>query len=308
MGLADTLSDFLSWGSDHYLSEHMGLVFWNHGGGSITGICFDENYDNDSLDLTEVDNALYENLKKSGRKYDFVGFDACLMGTVEMANILATYADYMYASEEMEPGGGWDYTAIGNFLAENPGAEAKELGKKVCDSYLEECERQGDSDIATLSVVDLSVVDELLVNFNTFAKNMYDAARDDGSMAEIVRGIEEADNFGGNNKTEGYTNMVDLGGIITAAGDYADGADTAKNSLADSIIYSVSGSTHSRASGLSMYYPLSIQGSNELKMFGKNIPDFVKSVIQCGEIYIRRRYRFDNSENRGEKRKGSFTF
>ena len=269
MGTIDTLSDFLTWGTKQYLSEHMGLIFWNHGGGSITGVCFDENYDNDSLDLTEVDNALYENLKSSGRKYDFVGFDACLMGSVEMANILATYSEYMIGSEELEPGSGWDYTALGNFLAEKPDSDGAALGKAVCDSYLEECERAGDSDIATLSVVNLSRIDDLLVSFNAFAKNMFEAAEDDASMAEIVRGIEEADNFGGNNKSEGYTNMVDLDGILTASAEYADGADAAKKALADSITYSVSGSNHKTAGGLSMYYPLMIQGSNELTMFGK---------------------------------------
>jgi len=269
MGTIDTLSDFLTWGTKQYLSEHMGVIFWNHGGGSITGVCFDENYDNDSLDLTEVDNALYENLKSSGRKYDFVGFDACLMGSVEMANILATYSEYMIGSEELEPGSGWDYTALGNFLAKEPDSDGAALGRAVCDSYLEECEQAGDSDIATLSVVDLSRIDDLLISFNAFAKNMFDAGEDDESMAEIVRGIENADNFGGNNKSEGYTNMVDLDGILTASAEYVNGADAVKKALADAITYSVSGSTHKTAGGLSMYYPLNIQGSNELTMFGK---------------------------------------
>ena len=35
-------------------------------------------------------------------KFEFVGMDACLMGTVEMANIAASYARYMYGSEEMD--------------------------------------------------------------------------------------------------------------------------------------------------------------------------------------------------------------
>ncbi|MBO4416354.1 MAG: hypothetical protein J5824_10310, partial [Lachnospiraceae bacterium] len=113
MGDPGTLSDFLKWGLKEHASKHNGLIFWDHGGGSITGICFDELYDNDSLDLTEVDSALNESLSEMDMKLDFIGFDACLMGTVETANILATYAGYMYGSEELEPGSGWDYTAIG---------------------------------------------------------------------------------------------------------------------------------------------------------------------------------------------------
>ncbi|MCR5235609.1 MAG: hypothetical protein K6E34_00220 [Lachnospiraceae bacterium] len=36
--------------------------------------------------------------------FDFIGFDACLMATVETAYMLSPYADYMIASEEFEPG------------------------------------------------------------------------------------------------------------------------------------------------------------------------------------------------------------
>ncbi|MBQ1490817.1 MAG: hypothetical protein IIZ39_02555, partial [Blautia sp.] len=49
-------------------------------------------------------------LKNAGLRYDFIGFDTCLMATVENARMLADYADYMIASEETEPGIGWYYT------------------------------------------------------------------------------------------------------------------------------------------------------------------------------------------------------
>ena len=269
MGLADSFKDFLIWGSENYDSEHTGVVLWNHGGGSITGVCFDEVYDYDSLDLTELDNAFLENLQKTGQRYDFVGFDACLMGTIEMANILATYADYMYGSEEMEPGSGWNYTAIGDYLAKNPDATGAELGKEVCDSYLQASIDVGDGDMATLSVIDLSKIDDLVVSFNTLAKNMYAAGEDANIKGAMIRGITAVDNYGGNNKSEGYTNMVDLGGIIDSVADYADGGDEVKKALENAVIYSVSGSDHAGCSGLSMYYPLCIQGSHELQMFGK---------------------------------------
>ena len=40
-----------------------------------------------------------------------IASEACLMATVECANILSPYAEYMYASEEVEPGYGWDFEA-----------------------------------------------------------------------------------------------------------------------------------------------------------------------------------------------------
>ena len=267
MGTPDTLADFLVWGTSNYSSEHMGLVLWNHGGGSITGVCFDEKYDQDSITLMEMDAALLKASETSKRKFDFIGYDACLMGTVEVANVLATYADYMFGSEEMEPGSGWDYTAIGNFLSKNPDSDTEALGKVVCDSFYESNVKADDEELTTLAVIDLSKIDNLILSFNSFAKNMYDAGEDASNLADMIRGIEEVDNFGGNNKTEGYTNMVDMGGICDACSAYADGADKVNQALDAAIVYKVTGSTHPDVSGLSMYYPLSIQGSNELSLF-----------------------------------------
>lgn len=267
MGSASTLSEFLMWGVENYASEHMGVVLWDHGGGSVTGICFDERENYDSLSLAELDEALYTYYEQRGRRFDFIGFDACLMGTVENANILATYADYMYASEETEPGSGWDYTVIGDYLASNPDADGLTLGKTVCDSFLAACKAQDDDNLTTLSVVDLKKIDTLLKDFNSFALGMYNAGSDSAVRAEMLRAIEQADNFGGNNKSEGYTNMVDMGGIIAACAAYVDGASAALQSLEETVAYSVSGQAHSSASGLSIYYPLSVQGSEELAIW-----------------------------------------
>ena len=267
MGRERTLSEFLEWGVENYASEHMGVVLWNHGGGSITGVCFDENDNCDSLDLMELNLALYKCCKNMNRKFDFIGFDACLMSTVEVANILASYGEYMYGSQEMEPGGGWDYQAIGEYLAEYPEANGAELGKVVSDSFLEASNREKGGNLTTLSVVDLSKIDALLVSFNEFARNMYAVGADTQVRAEIIRNIGKVDNFGGNNKSEGYTNMVDMGGIVKACAPYVDGAEEVLQTLDDAVIYSVSGEIHSEAMGLSIYYPLCIQGSYELTIF-----------------------------------------
>lgn len=269
MGKSSTLTSFLQWGIENYPAEKMGVVFWDHGGGSIAGVCFDELEDNDSLTLREIDAAMLSVLE-SGKltdKFEFIGFDACLMGTVEAANISASYADYMIASQENEPGSGWDYTAIGNYLAKHPDSDGKALGKTVCDSFKKQCESSGDGQIATMSVTDLSRMDGLLKEFNSFAKDIYSRSEDRDVLASIVRKINAADNFGGNNRAEGYTNMVDLGGIIKACKKWSGNASTASDTLSEAVVYSISGSDHLKASGLSIYYPLQVEGSKELKMF-----------------------------------------
>ncbi len=293
MGDPETLADFLKWGLKDHASAHNGLIFWNHGGGCITGVCFDERYDSDSLDLTEIDAVLNETIGSFGKKLDFIGFDACLMGTVETANVLATFADYMYGSEEVEPGSGWDYTAIGDYLVQNPDADGAALGKKVADSFLKACEDDGQDYEVTFSIIDLSKTDEILTSFNAFAKDLYEAAEDAGQRADIVRAIRAVDDFGGNNKTEGYANMIDLGGLTEACASYSKNASAALKAISDAVAYSVSGDMHTGATGLSTYYPISIQGSNELSFFGKvcispyylSFVDLLGSVGVSGDMY-----------------------
>ena len=269
MGKTSTLTGFLKWGIRNYPAEKMGVVFWDHGGGSLSGVCFDELEDNDSLGLREID-AAFLSLADSGEltdKFEFIGFDACLMGTVEAANILASYSDYMFGSEESEPGSGWDYKAIGDYLAKHPDADGASLGKVVCDSFKKQCDESGDGQIATLSVIDLSQMDPLLKSFNSFSRQIYQKSEDKEVLSSMVRKINSVDNFGGNNKAEGYTNMVDLGGIISSCKKWSDKAEAAGNALNKAVVYKVSGADHKKASGLSTYYPLMIEGSEELSIF-----------------------------------------
>lgn len=268
MGKSSTLADFLAWGVKNCSAARMGLILWNHGGGSISGVCFDELYDKDSLSLSELNSALEQTAASLTDKFEFIGFDACLMGTVETANVLATYARYMYASEETEPGYGWDYTSIGSYLGKNPTADGAQLGKIVCDSFYAGCEEIGQESGATLSVTDLSKIDDVIISFNDFAKSLYDASEDNSVLSDVIRNITYADNFGGNNKSEGYTNMVDLAGIVNAGASYGKGAQKVLSAIDNAVVYKRNGSDHSNACGLAAYYPLQLQGTQELKIFG----------------------------------------
>ena len=136
-------------------------------------------------------------------RFEFIGFDACLMGTVETANILASYSRYMIGSQETEPGNGWDYTVIGNYLADNPGSNGAELGEAIADGFYESCKQTGEEQDATLSVIELDKINAVVEAFNVFAKGMYNASEDTSVLTNVIRNIEYADNFGGNNRSEG---------------------------------------------------------------------------------------------------------
>ena len=277
MGDPATLEDFLSWGVENYPAEKMGVVFWDHGGGSITGACFDELNEGNSLSLSEINTALSRVYANMTDKFEFIGFDCCLMGTAETANVLATYARYFYGSQETEPGSGWDYTAYGAFLAQNPSADGAQLGKVITDSFYDECAAAGQESDCTFTIIDLEKFDDFTIAFNDYAQQLYNAGLSD--LAGIVRGVNGADNFGGNNKSEGYTNMVDIGGILSNCSAYADGS-AVKKALDNCIVYNKNGVDHKNASGLSVYYPLQLQGSNELGIFsGVCISPYYLSLV-----------------------------
>ena len=267
MGDSATLADFLRWGLAVYPSSHAGLVLWDHGSGSINGVCFDDLANSDSLSLRDLDTALSSLHGALPGGFDFIGFDACLMGTVEAASMLAPYAKYMIGSQEVEPGTGWDYAAIGNCLAADPSADMITVGKAICDGFYQMCDSVEAANSATLALVDLSKIDALRSAFELYAQHLYEATEDEANFVPIVRAIITADNYGGNNRSEGYTNMVDLGGLIAAGTSWSSNAQAARAALDDAVVYQVRGADHQDASGLSIYYPLEVQGSMELRIF-----------------------------------------
>lgn len=266
MGYEKTLKEFLTWGVSTYPAEKMGVILWNHGCGSINGVCADELFEKDTLSLSEIYNAFACTYSKMTDQFEFVGFDACLMSTVETANILASFSRYMVASQEAEPGNGWDYTAIGNFLADNPEKSGADLGRCIADSFYEECKLTDESDSATMAVTDLQKIDEFLVEFNDFSNGLFKASLDSTQLSLISRQIVNAENFGGNNRAEGYTNMVDIGGIMNGCSQIAN-PEKALAALDKCVVYKKTGKDHKNASGLSIYYPLEVMGSEELATF-----------------------------------------
>ena len=292
MGDPEFLADFLNWGVQNYPADKMGVIFWDHGCGSINGACIDSLNDFDTLSLSELNTAFSNVYSSMTDKFEFIGFDCCIMGSTELANILTTYARYFYGSQESEPGTGWDYTSIGNFLAENNNATGAELGKVITDSFYAECEAAQQESECTFTIVDLDKFDEFAVAFNDFCKELY--ANSGANFSGIIRGVNNADNFGGNNKAEGFTNMVDIGGIIENCSDYADGSAALK-ALQDCIVYNKNGKAHANASGLSIYYPLQVGGSNEIGIFSGICfsPYYLSLVDKVAKGYSEEEY--DNS-------------
>jgi hypothetical protein len=162
MGNPAVLQDFIEWAVTSYPAQHYALVIWNHGNGwrimrekmarmaaekkiasnevLIKAVASDDT-DGDILYMREVQDALNsarQNLEArtgSGVKFDVLGFDACLMGMVEVAYAIRDNANYMVGSEETEPGDGWPYNTILTDLINNPAMTPADLARLIVVKY-----------------------------------------------------------------------------------------------------------------------------------------------------------------------------
>ena len=146
------LSDFIQYCAQEAPADRYMLIFWDHGAGSVSGYGHDEQFPNDTMDIGEIARAL----KAGGVKFDIVGFDACLMATLETAMAVEPYADYLLASEETEPGTGWYYTRWLQVLNNNTSTNTLSIGKQIIDDFTSASSKIGYPTQTTLSLVDLA--------------------------------------------------------------------------------------------------------------------------------------------------------
>lgn len=188
MGTSETLREFLDWGIKTYKADKYSLVFWDHGGGAVGGngtVGNDENKAGDALSLPEIKTAINSVTTLYKTKFDFIGFDTCLMATVETASMLVPYADYMVASEELEPGTGWNYTAWLSAISSKPSISTFDIGKSIIDSYYASFNNNLDEQkTVTLSSIKLSKVPALTTALDTLSKKL---ANDLNSAPDMVR-------------------------------------------------------------------------------------------------------------------------
>lgn len=275
MGSKDALVDFISWATDSYPADRYILILWDHGGGSMWGICFDETADNDSLTIHEVNDALYAVQQKDPDFHlDIIGFDACLMATYEMAVHLPSYADYMVASEELEPSLGWSYDGWLGDLAANPEMKSADIAVSMVDRYMEACLSNNPNDYLSLSVIDLSVVPTLLRQVETYSAYLTEAL-ENGQLPTISRARQRMYPFG--KFADSSTDMVDFMAFLDATRQFAPNmASQIESTYRTAIHYSLGTDMFDYLTGMSILVP------------GSNVSEFITNFDEqydCGEKY-----------------------
>ena len=248
----NTLASFIKFGRENFPANRMCLIFWDHGGGSVSGYGYDEHYgQGKTMTLAGINDAL----KAGGVKFDFVGFDTCLMGTVENGLMLNQYADYMIASEESEPGVGWYYTNWLNKVSRNTSLPTVEIGKTIVDDFVEVCDRTCRGQATTLSVVDLAELNA------TVPKELKEFSIDTN---EMIQNKQYKKVSSARSKTREFAQHAKIDQIDLVHFAKNMGTQESKElaaALQGAIKYNRTGGGISNAYGLSIYFPYKKTGN-----------------------------------------------
>jgi hypothetical protein len=301
----DTLVDFVTWAAETYPADKHVLILSDHGMGWPGGwsdpdpgglgrhdIALAEFFE-DSLYLMEIDEALEQARTQAGiDKFEIVGFDACLMGHVEVASAVAPHANYMLASQELEPGIGWAYAAFLEQLVENPEMDGGELSKAIVDTYIDQDLRyvndtaRGEyilelfevtepmtpeeaatvfsaEELAaeegkgvTLSATDLSAMPNVITALNNLVIAI--SLLDQGQVAQARSYAQSYTSVFGDELPPSYIDMVNFALIVNESAadeNVTAAADDLLAAIDTAVIAEKHGSQKPGSNGLSIYFP-----------------------------------------------------
>ncbi len=193
MNKPETLSDFLRWGARTFPANQYVLTMSDHGGGPIAGYGNDEALGGGNALST---NDLQSAIAHSGVRFELIGFDACLMGSLEMASAFAPYGKYFLASEEVTYPWVEGWTASLNLLASSPVASGEAIGRAFIEGY-----RAGqDVDFTAYSLTDLRQISTVVASLEEVSSTLLKALKTGGLAAwqSIAVARREAQDFQSN--------------------------------------------------------------------------------------------------------------
>lgn len=242
----DTLSSFIRYCGENFPANRRCLIFWDHGGGSVSGYGYDEKYaQSGGMTLAGIKQALTD----GGMTFDFIGFDTCLMSTVENALMLDEFADYLIASEETEPGIGWYYTNWLTQLSRNTSMSTPEIGKLIIDEFTRACAVSCRGQKTTLSIIDLAelaaTVPEKLSAFSKSISGLIE----DKEYQTVSNARYRTREFAQNTRID----QVDLVHLALNMG--TPEGEALAEALQSAVKYNRTSSNMSDAYGVSIYFP-----------------------------------------------------
>jgi hypothetical protein len=256
------LAAFLRYGMENAPADRYGLIFWDHGSGVPLGFGYDELREPRYMDMTALASGLADGL--GGEKLVFIGFDACLMATAEVAAACAPFAETLIASQELEPFGGWDYAPIMRVLGRRPGVGAEEIGRVIVDGYFASRKHPGET--LTLSVVDLSKIGAVTEAAGYLGSGILRLMDEEG-FPRAARVRSRVKYFGGAGQS---VDMVDMIHLAQRMRRYApEESERLINAVRDSVLVNRRTAGSPNSGGLSVYFPYDNEGvyKNHLELY-----------------------------------------
>lgn len=256
----DTLSEFLEFCKNEYPSDHRMLILWNHGGGPF-GFGKDSIYGN-MMTLKDLRAALQKVYTPNydNPAFDIIGFDACLMSTIEVTNALNGFANYYCLSEETIPGDGWDYGPWLKAMTNDPTMSAAEVGMAITDSYTDYYVGNNVKDIGykynvTFSLIDARKANELYNAYNEFVKTeLLDSINDISNLSAIRRAAYDSTAYGYNHHN--IFNTIDLGNYVDNLMEkYPNECTKLKTLIREAVLYHRENGAFSDSNGIAVYFP-----------------------------------------------------
>ncbi|HIJ17591.1 MAG TPA: hypothetical protein HA364_07450 [Thermoplasmata archaeon] len=180
----DTLATFIEYAltEPSLASDNFMLMIQNHGNGYL-GLCSDEGLPDSDLpkvwmSIDDLGKGIRAGTDAADKTIDIIALDACTLGTVEIAYELRKTASYLVASELGVPFDGMNYADLLSGLSETPSIEPLDLACKLVDDYEAWYSAPLHTlptlypylqDFASLSVIDLYALDQLVDAFALFA-------------------------------------------------------------------------------------------------------------------------------------------
>ncbi|MCF0177820.1 MAG: hypothetical protein HUJ90_04265 [Bacteroidales bacterium] len=189
---ADCLKRVLDDADRRFPAQHRGLVLWSHASGWVPPGYFSKPTDLSKQELelfmqlsaadtapvrdirsfaidgsTEID--IIELAKAIDRKYDYICFDSCLMGTVEVAYQLRNCCNYMIASPTEVLADGYPYDKIMPYLLDGTKENLVQLSKDFFNYYAYHSNKSYQN--VTISLVDCTKLETLASVCNSIFGN-----------------------------------------------------------------------------------------------------------------------------------------
>ncbi len=182
---------------------------------------------------------------------DILGFDACLMGMVEVAYEMRGQTSFMVASEEVEWGYGWHWHYLLADVVDNPRISPRDFAIRIAESY-GEGEGYNESD-QTQSAVDMSQIVSLANSVDTFAEALIDA----DAWNYILQLGNQTETFYAPTHDRDLRHFAALCQNANINDDVTASAGNVVSMLDDEVvIHNFHGNQHPDAGGLAIYFPL----------------------------------------------------